>query len=161
MVEDPQVVQFVTSWMMGESIENSYRLAYGIAQSVDVKYRALELKNSPQAVEIHRRLGMKMQEAELTLKEHLEKLAELRDDAHANGKFGPAIQAEVARGRAAGLHTIKHELTINNEEQLSEAEIRARLHKLQSSRERSIENSLIERNTIDAEFIDISGRDPS
>lgn len=104
---------------------------------------------------------MKMQEAELTLKDHLEKLAELRDDAHANGKFGPAIQAEVARGRAAGLHTIKHELTINNEDQLSEAEIRARLAKLQNSRDKTFEGSLIESNTIDAEFSEISRRDPS
>lgn len=161
MLEDPQVVQFVTYWMMGDTLEQSYRKAYGIDQSVDVRYRAQLLKDSPQAYEIHRRLGMKMQEAELTLKDHLEKLAELRDDAHANGKFGPAIQAEVARGRAAGLHTIKHELTINNEDQLSEAEIRARLAKLQNSRDKTFEGSLIESNTIDAEFSEISRRDPS
>lgn len=48
---------------------------------------------------------------QLTLKQHLEDLKRLRDLAEQDGKYGPAIQAEVARGKAAGLYVEKQEIT--------------------------------------------------
>ncbi len=42
--------------------------------------------------------------AQITLSQHLSKLEELRELAKEEGKYGPAIQAEIARGKAAGLY---------------------------------------------------------
>lgn len=45
-----------------------------------------------------------VERAQLTLAGHLQELEALRDKAKEEGKYAPAIQAEVARGRAAGLY---------------------------------------------------------
>lgn len=46
---------------------------------------------------------------ERVLAGHLQTLGELRDRAIAAGKYGPAIQAEIARGKASGLYVEKVE----------------------------------------------------
>src|SRR5262245_51783883 len=48
-------------------------------------------------------------ESHLTLEAHLAKLAEFRDKAAAAGKFGDAITAEVARGKALGFYVERRE----------------------------------------------------
>lgn len=53
-----------------------------------------------------------VENAQMTLELHLAKLAELRDAALRARKYGPAIQAEIARGKAAGLSNEKPELTL-------------------------------------------------
>jgi phage terminase small subunit len=45
-----------------------------------------------------------IEKAQITLEEHLNELKKLRDYALANEKYGPAIQAEIARGKASGLY---------------------------------------------------------
>lgn len=45
--------------------------------------------------------------AQITLEQHLNDLKELRDKASQDAKWGPAINAEVARGKAAGLYVEK------------------------------------------------------
>ena len=42
--------------------------------------------------------------AQVTLEQHLKDLEELRELAKEFGKYGPAIQAEIARGKASGLY---------------------------------------------------------
>lgn len=49
--------------------------------------------------------------AQITLEQHLADLKRLRDLAEASEKFGPAVQAEMARGKASGLYVDKTELT--------------------------------------------------
>lgn len=49
--------------------------------------------------------------AQLSLEQHLNDLRRLRDLAEASEKYGPAIQAEVARGKASGLYVEKQEIT--------------------------------------------------
>jgi len=43
------------------------------------------------------------------LRQHLTKLAQLRDKAEQLGKFGDAISAEVSRGRALGYYIERRE----------------------------------------------------
>ena len=50
--------------------------------------------------------------AQLTLEKHLRDLERLRDLAESGEKYGPAIQAEIARGRASGLYVEKIEATV-------------------------------------------------
>lgn len=48
--------------------------------------------------------------AGVTLAGHLKELAELRDLAKNDGKYGPAIQAEMARGKASGLYVERSQI---------------------------------------------------
>ncbi len=48
--------------------------------------------------------------AQITLSQHLSKLEELRELAKEEGKYGPAIQAEIARGKAAGLYVERSQI---------------------------------------------------
>jgi hypothetical protein len=52
-----------------------------------------------------------IERAQLSLEQHLDDLKQLRDKAEKEGKFGPAIQAEIARGKAAGLYIDRSEIT--------------------------------------------------
>jgi phage terminase small subunit len=57
---------------------------------------------------------------QITLTQHLSTLEELRELAKEEGKYGPAIQAEIARGKAAGLYVershIDGEITVRWDE---------------------------------------------
>lgn len=45
-----------------------------------------------------------IEKAQLTLEEHLSDLKRLRDLAEREGKYGPAVTAEMARGKASGFY---------------------------------------------------------
>lgn len=49
-----------------------------------------------------------VEEAQLTLVSHLRDLQELRDAAKAAAQYGPAVTAEISRGKASGLYVEKH-----------------------------------------------------
>lgn len=150
---DPVKIKFVTFLKMGMTKIEAYKKANGIEVEGDYGYRAAVWAESAECEAIDEEISMNMQESVLTLKEHMDKLAELRDDAHDCGKFAAAIAAEVARGKASGLYTIKHEHTVNNEEQLSEAEIRYKLAQLTKRSDAPI-GGLIE-GTVDAEYNEV------
>jgi len=48
-------------------------------------------------------------DAQITLGNHLNTLEDLRDKAKDFNHFGPAIRAEIARGRVSGLYNVKEE----------------------------------------------------
>ena len=50
----------------------------------------------------------------ITLESHLSDLLELRQLAAAAGQYSAAITAEIARGKAAGVHIEKSQVNINN-----------------------------------------------
>jgi len=52
-----------------------------------------------------------LERAQLTLEQHLADLKRLRDLAEADGKYGPAVSAEISRGKASGLYVEKIELS--------------------------------------------------
>lgn len=54
--------------------------------------------------------------AEITLESHLADLAELRDKAAEAKQYSAAIAAEVARGKASGVHVEKSEQTVTTRE---------------------------------------------
>ncbi len=81
------------------------QMASRVMANIKVASRVVELRRP--AVE----------EVGLTLAQHLRDLKALRDKADASEKYGPAVAAEVSRGRAAGLYVEKVEhsgsVTIN------------------------------------------------
>ena len=52
--------------------------------------------------------------AQVTLEDHLRQLADLRDKAITAEQFGPAITAEINRGKAAGLYVDRSEAVTRN-----------------------------------------------
>ena len=54
--------------------------------------------------------------ASITLESHLNDLAELRDAARSAKQYGAAITAEIARGKASGVHVEKSEQTVTTRE---------------------------------------------
>jgi len=69
-----------------------WRKAHDLVRNGNVTARMEELRQ--QSIE----------RAQVTLEKHLDDLKCLRDKAENAEKFGPAIQAEIARGKAAGLY---------------------------------------------------------
>jgi phage terminase small subunit len=51
-----------------------------------------------------------VERAQVTLEQHLNDLKELRDAAWLNKKYGPAIQAEISRGKASGHYIERSEV---------------------------------------------------
>jgi phage terminase small subunit len=63
------------------------------------------------------------QQAGLSLESHLNSLKALRNRAVAAEQFGPAVTAEVSRGKAAGLYVERHRVEIERVKALSDDEI--------------------------------------
>ena len=55
------------------------------------------------------------QQAGLSLQSHLEELARLRDRAALSEQFGPAVTAEVSRGKVSGLYVEKLDNTVRGD----------------------------------------------
>ena len=75
--------------MKPETVNNK---AYALLKKGEIGAR-LEVLRSPV-----------IKNAQVTLEQHLTDLEELRELAKEDGKYGPAIQAEIARGKASGLY---------------------------------------------------------
>lgn len=65
--------------------------------------------------------------AAIDLESHLIKLAVIRDEAMDYGKLSVALNAEIARGKAAGLYIERTQLDINELTNVSSQELRRRL----------------------------------
>ena len=105
---------FCLSYMETMNASEAYRRAYGAENMAPatVNRKAMELlDNGKITARLQALRQPAIEQAQLALGGHLKTLAELRDKAEADGKFGPAIQAEIARGKAAGLYSDKLELT--------------------------------------------------
>ncbi len=98
---------FCLAYIETGNASEAYRRAYDTEkmkpETVNNKAHALLKKGEIRArlEELRRPVT---ESAQVTLAQHLSKLEELRDRAAEEGKYGPAIQAEIARGKAAGLY---------------------------------------------------------
>lgn len=140
------IISYETSVRMGRTKKESSEKFFGSPDAYQLIEKSAEYEN------VKTEINMKMQEAFLTLEDHLEKLAELRDDAQANGKFAAAVSAEVSRGRAAGLYTNKTEISLINEETMSEEELMRRIQQLRSTSGSTVQSLTLTEGVIDAEF---------
>lgn len=67
---------------------------------------------------------------EITFEGIATKLGEIRDIALADGSYGPAVTAEIARAKLAGLMVDKKELKIHKIDSMSREQLEARLQEL-------------------------------
>ncbi len=110
----PKQESFCIAYIETGNASEAYRRAYDCKNSNDatINRTAKELLDNPKITarlqEIRRPV---VERAQITLETHLADLKALRDKADAAEKFGPAINAEIARGKASGLYIEKIDLT--------------------------------------------------
>ena len=95
---------------------------------------ASELRNpkiSPLVVKYIGELRAEVQEKHgITFERHLGELAKLRDEATAKGAWSAAVNAEVARGKAAGLYIEQKIIRTGKLDDLSEEELEKRMKEI-------------------------------
>ena len=67
---------------------------------------------------------------EITYEGIAKKLGEIRDVALADGSYGPAVTAEIARAKLAGLMVDRKELKIHKIDNMSREQLEVRLQEL-------------------------------
>ena len=93
---------------------DAYRRAYAVKSMTEKSINETAsrlLKNVKVAARIAELRAPVVEKAGLTLEKHLDDLLRLRNMAVKDAKWTAAIQAEIARGKAAGLYVERTELT--------------------------------------------------
>lgn len=103
----PKQENFCLAYLETGNASEAYRRSYdaGGMNENSINRKAKELMDNVKiAARISEIRKPVVEKAQITLENHLEALRILRDKADASEKYGPAIQAEVARGKASGLY---------------------------------------------------------
>ncbi|MCZ4053230.1 terminase small subunit [Oxalobacter sp. OxGP1] len=114
---------FCLAYIETRNASEAYRRVYNAKgmkpETVNRNAKAL-LDNNKIATRLEELRKPVTESAQITLAQHLSTLEELRELAKEEGKYGPAIQAEIARGKAAGLYVershIDGEITVRWDE---------------------------------------------
>ena len=111
---------FCLTYLETGNASEAYRRSYNAANMAEATIwrKAHDLvRNGNVAARIEELRQQLIIRSQVTLEKHLTDLKALRDKAETAEKFGPAIQAEIARGKAAGLYEGKNK---GNEDNLGE-----------------------------------------
>lgn len=103
--------KFCQQYLKTGNASQAYRKAYcaGAMKPATVNRTAKELLDNPKiAARMLQLRGPAARRAQMTLEGHLTDLQKLRDEARKKGQFSAAISAEVARGKASGIHVEHH-----------------------------------------------------
>lgn len=101
---------FCLAYLETGSASEAYRRAYNAEKMKPetVNRAAKELLDNPKITARLKELRQPIVDsAQVTLKSHLERLDSLSRQAEERGQFSAAINAEISRGKAAGLYTEK------------------------------------------------------
>lgn len=112
----PKQEAFCLEYMRTSNASEAYRKAYSTSNMKDatINREAHELLlNRKVTARLAEMRAPALEAAQITLAQHLKDLKELRDKAASAEKYGPAIAAEVNRGKASGLYVEKIEHTGN------------------------------------------------
>ena len=119
--------EFAKQVASGENKTQAYRNAYGADPSnKGITARACKLSADPIVSERIKELrDPVVHKVGLTLESHLQTLQDIAMEAREAGHFSAAVAAEVARGKAAGIHVERHEnRNLNVNTQLSTHEMK-------------------------------------
>lgn len=103
---------FCVAYVETGNASEAYRRSYdaGGMSEASINRKAKEvLDNGKITARITEIRAPALEKAQITLECHLNDLKTLRDKADTAAKFGPAIAAEIARGKASGLYIEKVE----------------------------------------------------
>jgi phage terminase small subunit len=99
---------FCLAYLETGNASEAYRRSYNAVnmKEATVWRKAHDLvRNGNVAARVEELRQQLAERAQVTLEKHLDDLKSLRNKAETAEKFGPAIQAEIARGKAAGLYS--------------------------------------------------------
>ena len=103
----PKQEAFCLAYIETGNASEAYRRSYNAgkmkAETITRNAKAL-LDNNNIATRLQELRAPAVEKAQLTLEQHLLDLQRLRDLAEASEKFGPAVTAEMARGKASGFY---------------------------------------------------------
>lgn len=107
--------RFAQEVASGKSQADAYRVAYNAANSkqetIHVKASQV-MSNGKVSARVAELRAPVVQQAQITLETHLADLQMLRDKAMESNQLSAAISAEIARGKASGIHVEKSEQTV-------------------------------------------------
>lgn len=110
----PKQESFVLAYIETGNASEAYRRAYawkGMSENA-VNVEACKLLKHPKVSQrVAAMRAPAIEKAGITLEKHLDDLMRLRNMAVKDNKWAAAIQAEIARGKAAGLYVERTELT--------------------------------------------------
>ena len=113
----PKQDNFCLAYLETGNASEAYRRAYDAKRMKDetIAKRAHELMaNGKIAGRLDELRRPAVEAAQVTLADHLRQLADLRDKALSAEQFGPAITAEINRGKAAGLYVERSQTVTRN-----------------------------------------------
>jgi len=121
----PKQENFCLAYLETQNGQEAYKIAYPAAlkwQNDSVRSRAREMLNDSYIMaRINELRAPAVKKAQITYESHLADLKELRDEAKEKDHFGPAITAEISRGKAAGFYVEKVEVKNIYEEMPADA----------------------------------------
>ncbi|HWH86174.1 MAG TPA: terminase small subunit [Pseudomonas sp.] len=110
----PKQEAFCLAYIETGNASEAYRRAYACSkmkpETVNNKAHAM-LKKGEIGARLDELRAPAVERAQVSLETHLNDLKRLRDVSAKKGKYGPAIQAEIARGKASGLYIERKEHT--------------------------------------------------
>lgn len=116
-------VAYIATGNASEAYRSAYRSGKMKSETIHRNAKAL-LDNNKVATRLQELRAPAVEAAQITLKQHLQDLKRLRDLAEASEKYGPAVTAEMARGKASGLYV--DQIDINVTDALADRLARAR-----------------------------------
>ena len=99
--------KFCIAYIETGNASESYRRSFACERSKPetINRMAKELIDLPKiTARLQEMRAPAVKAAQITLEQHLNDLKRLRDLAEASEKYGPAVAAEIARGKASGLY---------------------------------------------------------
>ena len=127
--------KFSELYVYNEGRKTPYECAVEAGYAEDsARVRASELRNPkryPLVVKYISELREEIQQKyEVTFEKHIKELARIREDALKKGSFSSAVNAEVSRGKAAGLY-IEHKIIKTGKlEDMTEQELEKRMKQI-------------------------------
>ena len=127
--------RFSELYIYNEGRKTPYECAVEAGYAEDsARVRASELRNPrryPLVVKYIGELREEIQQKyEVTFEKHIKELARIRDEALSKRSYSSAVNAEVSRGKAAGLYIEQKIIKTGKLEDMSEAQLEARMKEI-------------------------------
>ena len=128
-------MKFAHEVVTNEGRKTGFECAKAAGYAEDsARVRASELRNPqryPLVVQYIGEIREEIQQKyEVTFEKHIKELARLREEALKKGSFSSAVNAEIGRGKAAGLYIEQKIIKTGKLEDLTEQELEARMKQI-------------------------------
>ena len=141
-------IKFAELLVFNEGRKSPSECAYEAGYKTRPRQAASELRNpkvSPLVVKYIGELRAEIQEKYgVNFERHITEVARIRDEARAKGAWSAATNAEVARGKAAGLYVDQKLILSGNLDQLSEKELELKMKQILDDHKTLIEGVAVE-----------------